>query len=204
MLLARLLNAPIRFQKTIAGGLLILICAIAGGFAWVVVETVAADRARLIELREWAGKLTQMAAMKKDLQPLNFDTTNAANQQLFLKAESITIGRANLQSSIDAIAQSNSLLLASAGSVPDIDEKGIKLIGLRIDVSGSYQAIQKAIADIETAKPPLLVRELTLRLTSGEAGNRPIELAAQIKIFGAFRLTGASGPAAPAEAISAP
>jgi Type II secretion system (T2SS), protein M subtype b len=204
MLLARLVNAPLRIQKLIAGGLLLLLGAISGGLIWLSVETVSASRNRLTDLREQAGKLTQLAAMKNGMQPMNLDATAAADQQLFLEAESLTIGRATLQSNIDAIAQSNNLLLASAGSVPDVDEKGIKLIGLRIDMSGSYEAIQKAIIDIETVKPPLLVRELTLRLTSGEAGDRPVELAAQVKIFGAFRLTGQGSQPAPAEGVAAP
>jgi Type II secretion system (T2SS), protein M subtype b len=204
MLLARLINAPLRIQKLIAGGLLLVLGAIMSGFVWITVETVFASHDRLTDLREQAGKLTQLAALKNGLQPLNLETATAPNQQLFLEAESLTIGRATLQSNIDAIAQSNNLSLASAGSVPDIDEKGIKLIGLRIDMSGSYEAIQKAIIDIETAKPPLLVRELTLRLTAGEAGDRPLELAAQVKIFGAFRLTGEGSQPAPAEGVAAP
>jgi hypothetical protein len=203
MLLSRLINAPLRIQKIVAGGLLLLFCAIAGGCIWLVIETVSADQDRLTELRERAGKLTQLVEMKTRLQPLDLDSVDEVGRGLFLEAESLTIGRANLQSTIDAVAQSHSLVLASAGSVPDIDEKGIKLIGLRIDVTGTYEAIQKAIIDIETVRPPLLVRELTLRQTSGEAGDRPVELAAQIKIFGAFRLAGQSAqPAATTEVVA--
>jgi Type II secretion system (T2SS), protein M subtype b len=204
MLLARLMNAPLRIQKLIAGGLLLLLGVIAGAVFWFSFEIVSAGGERLTDLREQAGKLTQLAALKNGMQPMDLDATAAANQQLFLEAESLTIGRATLQSNIDTIAQSNNLQLASAGSLPDIDEKGIKLIGLRIDMSGSYEAIQKAIIDIETVKPPLLVRELTLRLTSGEAGDRPVELAAQVKIFGAFRLTGEGSQPAPAEGVVTP
>jgi hypothetical protein len=204
MLLARLINAPLHIQKLMASGLLLLLCAIIGGLIWLAVEAVSEGHDRLTDLREQAGKLTQLAAMKNGMQPMNLDATAAANQQLFLEAESLTIGRATLQSSIEAIAQSNNLLLASAGSLPDIDEKGIKLIGLRIDMSGSYEAIQKAIIDIETVKPPLLVRELTLRLTSGEAGDRPLELAVQAKIFGAFRLTAENSQPAQAEGVAPP
>jgi hypothetical protein len=204
MLLARLINTSLRIQKTMAVGLLLLLCIFMGEFILLVVQTVSTDRDRLIELREQAGKLTQLAAIGNGLQPLKLDIVNAANEHLFIEAESLTIGRANLQSSIEAIAQSNSLLLASAGSVPDLEEKGITLIGLLVDTNGSYEAIQKAIIDIETAKPPLLVRELTLRLISGESGDQPIELAAQIKIFGAFRLTKASRQLGPAKDVAAP
>ncbi len=199
MLLTRLMNAPVNFQKTIATGILVLLFGIIGIMAWLGIVVIQDQRSALHEMRERAGKLTRMVAMKNNLQPSNAPAIANDDRQLFLEAESITIGRANLQSSIDAIAQSNGLVLASAGGVPDIDEKGIALIGIRIDASGSYEALQKALVDIETSKPPLMVRELVMRLASGEAGDRPVELAAQIKIFGAFRLTGATAQSAAAQ-----
>ena len=42
-----------------------------------------------------------------------------------------------------------------------------------------------------------MVRELAIRLASGEGGDRPVELAAQIKLYGAFRLTGLPAGAVP-------
>ncbi len=202
MLLACLMNSSIALQRMVAIlGLVVLVAAM-GGITWFAVSTIEGKQIALVELRERAGRLTKLAAMKSGLQPSIAADTAPDTRQLFLEAESLTIGRANLQSSIEAIAQSNNIILASAGSVPDLDEKGIKLIGLRIDVSGSYEAIQKAIVDIETSKPPLLVRDLSVRLVSGEAGDRPVELAAQLKIFGAFQLAGSNQMEAAKEAVT--
>jgi hypothetical protein len=172
-----------------------MFCASTTGAIWLAVNTISTKQKTLVELRERAGQLSKIAAMKNSVQFQNSEIIDPADKQLFLEAESSTIGRANLQSRIDAIAQNNNLVLASAGSLPDIDEGGITLIGLRVDVSGSYESLQKAIFDIETNSPPLLIRELSLRLTSGEAGDSPIELAAQIKILEAFRVVEENGQA---------
>jgi Type II secretion system (T2SS), protein M subtype b len=194
MLLTRLINAPMRLQKFAAAALLALGLTLAYVLAASAFAFVRDKQAELTDLREKAGRLTQIAGMKGsvDLTP-----ANAASQSLFLEAESLTIGRANLQSRVDAIAQSNGLLLSSAGGLPDLEENGLKLIGLRVDLSGGYDSVHKAIVELETSMPPLMVRELAVRLASGEGGDRPLELAAQIKLFGAFRLTGAPESASP-------
>jgi Type II secretion system (T2SS), protein M subtype b len=196
MLLTRLINAPVRLQKCAAAALLALGLALACALAASAFVFIRDKQAELTDLREKAGRLAQIAAMKGSVELSPDDPAGADSQPLFLEAQSVTIGRANLQSRVDAIAQSNGLLLSSAGGLPDLEENGLRLIGLRADLSGGYDAVHKAIVDLETSKPPLMVRELSIRLASGEAGDRPVELAAQIKLFGAFRLSGAPESAA--------
>jgi Type II secretion system (T2SS), protein M subtype b len=190
MLLTRLMNTSANFQRIIALGLLLLVSLTLFTAGWLAVENISSRQLALYEMRQRAGKLTKIANLKDSLWASREDSKLGEKEQLFHEAESLTIGRARFQSRIDAIAQSNNIVLASAGSIPDIDEQGIRLIGLRIDISGSYEAVNKTIVDIETSKPPLIVRELTVRLSAGEAGERPVELAAQIKIFAAFRQSG--------------
>ena len=196
MLLTRIINAPMRLQKCAAAALLALGVALACALAASAFAFARDKPAQLTELRERAGRLAQIAGMEDSVEPALDDPASAGSQQLFIEAQSVTIGRANLQSRVDAIAQSNGLLLSSAGGLPDLEENGLKLIGLRIDLSGGHDAVHKAILDLETSKPPLMVRELAVRLVSGEGGDRPLELAAQIKLFGAFRLAGAPESAA--------
>jgi Type II secretion system (T2SS), protein M subtype b len=196
-LLTRLINAPMRVQKCAAAAILALGLALAFALGASAFAVVRGKQAELTGLREKAGRLAQIASLKDSLNPALDDPAHADSQSLFLEAESVTIGRANLQSRVDAIAQSNGLLLSSAGGLPDLQENGLKLIGLRVDLSGGYDAVHKTILDIETSKPPLMVRELAVRLASGEGGDRPMELAAQIKLFGAFRLIGVTEGAVP-------
>jgi Type II secretion system (T2SS), protein M subtype b len=197
MLLTRLINAPVHLQKCAAAVLLALGLTLAYALGASAFGFGRDKQAELTDLREKAGRLAQIAGMKDSVDAAPDDPAYADSQSLFLEAESLNIGRANLQSRVDAIAQGNGLLLSSAGALPDLEENGLKLIGLRVDFSGGYDAVHKAILDLETSKPPLMVRELAVRLASGEGGDRPLELAAQIKLFGAFRLTGAPERVAP-------
>ena len=197
MLLTRLINAPMPLQKWAAAALLAVGLALVYSLAACAFAFVADKRSELTDLREKAGRLEQLASMKGSVGLAPESLANADAQSLFLEAESLTIGRANLQSRVDAIAQSNGLLLSSAGGLPDLEENGLKLIGLRVDFSGGYEAVHKAILELETSKPPRMVRELAIRLVAGEDGDHPVELAAQIKLFGAFRLPGALESAAP-------
>lgn len=192
MLLTWLLNSPVRVQKCVAIALLISGFVVLFVLAVSTFEFVADRHAALVDLREKSGRLNQILALKDSLTPAA-DNSEAAGQSLFLEAESVTIGRANLQSRIDAIAQTNGLLLSSAGGLPDLNENGLMLVGLSVDMSGGYEGVNKAIVDLETSKPPLLIRELAVRLISGEGGDMPLELSVQIKIFGAFRLAGTAG-----------
>jgi hypothetical protein len=196
-LLTRLINAPMRVQECAAAALLALGLTLGYALGASAFTLVRNKQAQLTDLREKAGRLAQIAGMKDSVDPAPDNSANADSQSLFLEAESLTIGRANLQSRVDAITQSNGLLLSSVGGLPDLEENGLKLIGLRVDFSGGYDAVHKAILDLETSKPPLMVRELAIRLASGEGADRPLELAAQIKLFGAFRLIGAPEGAAP-------
>ena len=197
MMLTRLINAPMQLQKCAAAALLALGLALAYALGASAFAFVRGKQAELTDRRENAGRLSQIVAMKGGFGLAPDEPANADTMSLFLEAESVTIGRANLQSRVDAIAQSNGLVLASAGGLPDLEEAGLTLIGLRVDISGGYDAVHKAIIDLETSMPPLMVRELAVRLVSGEGGDRPVELAAQIKLFGAFRLSGAPESAAP-------
>ena len=196
MILMRLINAPKAVQNAVAiliSGLMLLFVWIGLSFAAGVIISKAS---RLTEMRERAGRLTQMIALR-DAAKLPVEVGGASGgESLFVEAESVAIGRANLQSRIEAIAQGNGLLLSSAGGLPDSEEDGLKLVGLRIDLSGAHDAINKAMADMEISKPPLIIREVSIRLAAGEGGDRPPELAAQIKLYSAFRQSSpaASGP----------
>ena len=166
-------------------------------FIWIgllfVADIIVGKASQLTEMRERAGRLTQIIALKDAAKlPIEFRGASGG-ESLFIEAESVAIGRANLQSRIDAITQSNGLLLSSAGGLPDADEGGLKLVGLRIDLSGPHDALNKAMVDMEISKPPLIIREVSIRLAAGEGGDSPPELAAQIKLYSAFRQ---SGPAA--------
>lgn len=186
-MLVRLMNAPLSIQRAVAVALLAASALLASAMAVNIVSGLRAQSAALLEAREQAGRLAQIAALKGTASA----TTDAPGQDgagLFLEASSVTIARANLQSLIGAIAESAGAAIASAGSVPEIEEHGLKQVGLRADISGSYEAIQRTILDVETAKPPLIIRKMTVRLAAGDLGERAPELSAQIQVYAAYRV----------------
>ena len=124
MLLTRLMNAPMRLQKIIAAALMALGFAFACAIVASAFALVRDRQSELTGLREKAGRLEQIVSMKGGVGPAPDEPADAAAQPLFLEAESLTIGRANLQSRMDAIAQSSGLLLSSAGGLPNLRRTG--------------------------------------------------------------------------------
>jgi hypothetical protein len=199
-MLTRLINAPHFLQRaavlSLAALALALVSAL-GAVAWGYLES---RQAEILSLRERAGHMTQIIALKDSAKAPEEGVGAVNDSSMFVEAESLTIGRAMLQARIEAIAQSNALQISSAGALPESLENGLTLVGQRIDFSGTYDAVHSALLEMETSMPPMLVREASIRVSAGEAGDRPLELAAQIKIFSALRLAGpAPGSATAAE-----
>jgi Type II secretion system (T2SS), protein M subtype b len=199
-MLTRLLNAPLHLQRAFA--LLIL------GVAAAMMSTIAVAAllhfrslgTELAERRESAGRLVRIATMKEAVANERPGTDNPA-AALFVEGDSVTIARANLQGRLSAMAQSNGVVVDSAGNLPDTEVGGVAMIGLRLNVSGTHDAIHKTMLEIETDMPPLFVREMNLRLSRDETGDRPPDLAMQLRVYGAFRQAkSASGASADAEA----
>jgi Type II secretion system (T2SS), protein M subtype b len=183
MLLTRLMNAP----QAVQNGVAVLL-----GIAFFVVplvlvaETVTLLREQsyeIDELRARAGKLAMIVAMKGDPQPL----VNTGNSGLLIEAENMSIAKANLQSRISAIAQARGAAVSSSGSVPDIGDNGLLLIGLRADISGNNESIKGTLSDIESARPPMMVHEFILRSEGAPLADRPMTLTASIRLYEAAR-----------------
>jgi Type II secretion system (T2SS), protein M subtype b len=188
-MLTRLINAPLSLQRAAAlsfAALVLALLSALGSTAWGDLES---RHAEILSLRERAGHMTQIIALKDSAKAPEEGAGGSNDSSMFAEAESLTIGRAMLQGRIEAIAQSNGLQISSAGALPDSQENGLTLVGQRIDFSGTYDAVHSAFLEMETSMPPMLVREASIRVSAGEAGDRPLELAAQIKIFSALRLT---------------
>lgn len=200
-MLTRLMNAPDLLQRASALMLLALALALSLAVGATGQNYLQSRRAEVLVLRERAGQMMQIIALKDTLKvPIN----NMDDTPLFVEAGSPTIGRATLQGRIEAVALSNGLQISSAGALPDSREGRLMLVGQRVDLSGGYDAIQSALLELETSRPPMLVREFAIRLISGEAGDRPIELAAQIKVYSALRLGGTDGGSTAAKAETPP
>lgn len=174
-------------------GLTVIAVAVAAFVLWSFAASIGEARASLVEARERAGILLELA--RTDLSALPDDGADSAGNALFIEAPSLVLARAALQGRINAIAKANNVLVASAGNLPDLDEGGSMMIGLRIDFSGTYLDVNKTVHAIETSMPPLLVKEMDVRAAGVAKAGTPPELAAQLRIFGAVRFAEAGDQA---------
>ncbi|NJS14004.1 MAG: hypothetical protein HC788_04550 [Sphingopyxis sp.] len=192
-MLTQLINAPLLAQRLIA--LLIAALVMAGGIGVVVTVGFhfSALNSGLTEQRERAGHLKQVLILKNAVSTTKQPNKGNLGQRLFLEAPSLTIARADLQSHIGALAQSNGVMIDSAGNMPDILEDGLTMIGLRFDMSGRHDDVHRTIVDIEAGVPPLFVRDWIVRVIGGEAGDQALQIAVQFQVFAAYREANANG-----------
>jgi hypothetical protein len=187
MLLTRLMNAPRALQEAMAA-LLALLCLLAPlALAAEAAAILRAQSREILDLRTRAGKLAGLAAMKHEAVTLARTPADTSSGGLLMEAENMPIAKANLQSRICAISQAHGAAVASSGGVPDIEENGLLLIGLRADIYGTNEAIEGTLSDIETGRPPLLVREFTLRSEGAPLADQPMTLTAGIRLYAAVR-----------------
>ncbi|MGB8818477.1 MAG: type II secretion system protein GspM [Rhizobiaceae bacterium] len=187
MLLTRLMNAPRALQDGVAVLLGIMCLLLPLFLAAEAAALLRGQSAQIAELRARAGRMAGLAAMKDEALKLAAAPIDTGSGGLLIEAENLPIAKANLQSRISAIAQAHGAAVSSSGGVPDIVENGLLLIGLRADISGTNEAIEGTLSDIESGKPPLLVREFTLRSEGAPLADRPMTLTASIRLYGVVR-----------------
>jgi general secretion pathway protein M len=86
----------------------------------------------------------------------------AKTRNVTLAGASDAIASANLQSRIDALANSVGATIGSTESLPAATLGPYRRIGLRFVLSGPYEPLVRLLARIETATPPLVVDNLQI------------------------------------------
>ncbi len=188
MLLTRLMNAPARLQQGVAIALALAALAIPLALAEKAATALREQSQQITELRERAGKLAGLAAIKDEALRLVHSGSDKSSAGLLIEADNLPIAKATLQSRISAIALAHGVAVSSSGGVPDVEESGLLLIGLRADVSGTNEAITGFVSEIESTRPPLLVREFALRSDGTPLPDMQPMLSASIRLYGAIRL----------------
>jgi general secretion pathway protein M len=79
-----------------------------------------------------------------------------------LDGASDALASANLQSRIEQLATANGVTITSTEAIPAEDRGPYRRIGLRLTVSGKYEAIVKLLAAVEEAQPPIVVGNLQM------------------------------------------
>jgi hypothetical protein len=188
-LLTRLLNASAALQRATAGalflGVILAVVVVVVGMA----GALGSKQEELHELRERAGRFARVAALKEVVRAVDTPQEEKDGQALFMEAESPAIARATLQSRIGAFSRQHKVAVVSAGGLPDRDENGYKLIGLRANLVGPFENVHAMILAMESSLPPMFIRELVLkRAGQPQSEDEPvIQMTAQLQLYVAYR-----------------
>ncbi len=151
-------------------------------------EAALEDRQMLVPRLEAASR--EVPALRARLAELR---SAASTSKITLDGASDAIAAANLESRIEEIASSLGTTLGSTEGLPAENRGGYRRIGVRIAVSGEYEALVKLVGALETASPPLVVDNLHIRNVfrpTGMPGAGTGKLDAAFEVYG-FRSTDA-------------
>jgi general secretion pathway protein M len=156
---------------------LAILCLVLSGVYFLVVapvldlygqrEATLADRRMLApRLSAAAAELPALRARLTELQ------ASATTRNIALDGASDAIAGANLQSRIEELASSAGVAIGSTEGLAAENRGGYRRIGLRLAITGDYDAIVKLLGAIETAAPPLILSNLQFHGTLRQMGQR--------------------------------
>ena len=150
-------------------------------------EETLADRQLLApKLDHLVAELPSLRARLASLQ------SAGATREMTLEGASDALASANLQSRLEQSATESGVTITSTEATGAEDRGPYRKIGLRLAVSGKYEAIVKLIAAIEETKPPLILDGLQLHgLLRAVQIRTDQPLEARFEVYG-LRMAGAA------------
>lgn len=146
----------------------------------VTTETLAAKRALL-------GKLNAIASRSKDIAAALDAARNDPGRAWFLQGESAALVAAGLQQRLQQIASDNGaqFIRASEAEPRTIDAQDYR--GVRIELSGSLESIQRSLFEIETGIPYLFIAPARIGADQAYAEGQPSAplLETELDVYGA-------------------
>jgi Tfp pilus assembly protein PilO len=120
-------------------------------------ETTLTERQLLVpRLERVAAEVPTLRARLAELQ------ATGTTRDVALDGASDALASANLQSRVEQLAAANGVTITSTEAIPAEDRGPYRRIGLRLTVSGQYDAIVKLLAAVEEAQPPIVVGNLQM------------------------------------------
>jgi hypothetical protein len=158
------------------------------GIVLPIRDGVHEGEAELLRQSEILSRLKGIAAYEPT-EPPAFALENSVNEYLPGPNEGVAI--ANLQARLKSFAQTTGMMLRSIQGLPARTEGATRLIGARLDVSGTIQSVHRLVFAIEDVRPFLFINNATLRMPQhgmnpNAAPSEPI-IEAQLEVLGAFR-----------------
>jgi general secretion pathway protein M len=176
---------------------LAILCLVLGGVYLLLVSPIldlySEREATVADRRMLAPRLSAAAAEVPELRARLAELQAAAKtRDIVIDGASDAIAAANLQSRLEELAKSVGVTIGSTEGIAAENRGGYRRVGLRLAISGEYEAIIKLLAAIETAAPPLVLSNMqfhgVLRPTAQAQSSR---LDAGVEVYG-FRRTDTS------------
>ena len=185
-MLTALMNASRRTQRIVALTASAVIFAALIGMIQMLVIGLYSDYAAIDEKRVLLGKLNAIAAAGVSFEA-QLLPENDANPML-LSGENEAVMSAALQSWLQDVVGTAGGQINAVNNVSEAGENDIRMIGLKVNLSGNMEVVHRTISAIESNQPRLFIKEVVLnsnyQQTSSEE-NLPIELTATIVFLGA-------------------
>jgi hypothetical protein len=185
-MLTALMNATNRTQRIVA---LVIAGVTAAGLAGVIQMLVIglySGYAAIDEKRVLLGKLNAVAkagvSFEAQLLPEN------DGNPMLLSGENEAVMSAALQSWLQDVVGTAGGQINSVNNVSEAGENDMRMIGLKVNLSGSMEVVHRTVSSIENNQPRLFIKEVVLnsnyqQISSEE--NLPVELTATIVFLGA-------------------
>jgi Tfp pilus assembly protein PilO len=136
-------------------------------------EAILADRSMLAPRLSVAA--AALPALRSEVTKLR---AAVSASRITLNGTSDAIASANLQSQIEKLATAGGVAIGRTEAITAENRGSYRKVGLRIAVSGDYEALIKLLAAIETGVPPLVLANLQIRPAA--SGNARMEVSFEV------------------------
>lgn len=185
-MLTALMNMSSRVQRMVALLTSAAVLAAAIGLIQVLLVGVWSNYTSIEEKRVLLGRLNAIASagapFETQLLPQNDENP------MLLSGENEAVVTAGLQSWLQNVVGAAGGQINSVNNVSETGENDIRMVGLKVNLSGNMEAVHHTISSIESNQPRLFIKEIELhsnyQQTSFEE-NLPVELTATIIFLGA-------------------
>jgi general secretion pathway protein M len=152
----------------------------------LVLDLYRGSDTMLANRRMLAARLSAAAAELPGLRARLAELQGAASTHgIILDGASDAIASANLQSRIEEQAASAGVTIGSTEGLAAENRGGYRRIGLRLAISGEYDAILELLGAIESATPPLVIDTVQIRGILRRPGGVPTSaLDARVDVYG--------------------
>ena len=182
-----------------SAALSILLLLVLGG-AWTVWALEAARQESLEAIafkREILGKLMAMSRRSQELDAALARAQDNPGRAWFMAGESDALIVAQLQQRLQDVMSMHGAQLLRASEVEPMSRDGQDYRGLRIELGGAFDIVQRVLFEIEAGVPYLFITRAQIAADPGglDGVQAPLHVNLEIDVYGAILPTAARGKA---------